>query len=149
VVTRSDADAFVHDGVNLNEKYYHVVQEESGFPRHENFEVLVELSEQILYLIANAYLYAPHALASQQGYVSHHNEAGEPRYLIYHEVYGKRYDMYVDCVAEKFYAYWTRLAMLLNHYLTRPLKANSVDFSRVIDQLGVQLFKHQEHIAFK
>jgi hypothetical protein len=57
--------------------------------------------------------------------------------------------MYVDCVAEKFYAYWTRLAVLINHYLPSPRKANSVDFSRVIDQLDLQLPEHQQHTAFQ
>ena len=45
-----------------------------------------------------------------------------------------RFDSYSDIVAEKLYAYWTRIGHLLNRYLPKPLKDNSVDFSRVIDQ---------------
>ncbi|RZK44282.1 MAG: hypothetical protein EOO61_04380 [Hymenobacter sp.] len=142
-----DDPSYAPYGIDLFDKYISAVKQdvppepgEDGeiveveyFDTFKVIDELIALSDEIIYYTAHTYLYEPHIndpvrdAFRLEGYNS-------PIYPNYETLASSRFDSYSDIVAEKLYAYWTRIGHLLNRYLPKPLKDNSVDFSRVIDQ---------------
>lgn len=138
-----DEDGFYkHNGVNLYDKFVATTFRPEGaklnFDPFEIIDELISISDQVMHFTAHTFLYGPlinnplEDVQQPPGYL-------KPVYPNYQNLEAKRFDLYVDAVFEKIYGYWTRLAHLLNHYLPKPLKNHSVDFTRVIDQLPNQL----------
>lgn len=131
--TKDENSRWLFDGVNLHNKYYTATQQEEGFFRMDIFNELVELSDQIVYFTAHTFMYREH-INNPVNHRVHPDGYDKPLLLNYQNMPAKRYNAYLDTVAEKFYAYWMRLGHLLNHYLPKPLPAQAVNFSIVMDQ---------------
>jgi hypothetical protein len=133
-----DANWFIFQGVDLHRKYMDSVEATIKFDRFAIWDDLVDLSDQIMYFTSELYLVTPFInnplrhVVQPEGYT-------RPIYCNYENLSAKRYNSFSDIVAEKFYAYWNRLATLLNHYLPKPLNPKQVNFSVVIDEITLQL----------
>lgn len=130
---------FRYKGLQLLMKYHEVthqcaVKHAGSFDSFQLETDLYFISDEILYYLAHVYLFRPYI---NNPLVDAHRPPGYD-FTVYpniQNVHAKRYDMHIDTVFEKLYAFWNRIATLLNFFVDKPLSSHAIDFSRVIDIL--------------
>lgn len=146
--TTNDEDSrWLFEGVDLHNKYYTTTQPKESFFRMDIFDELVELSDQIVYFTAHTFMYREH-INNPLNHRVHPTGYDKPLLLNYQNMPAKRYNAYLDTVAEKFYAYWTRLGHLLNYYLPKPLPTKAANFSIVMDQFDLHMSRYHQNEGY-
>lgn len=147
-----EATFWKHNGVDLYDRYIQVIVRPQypalTFDPYDILDELISISDQILHFTAHTFLYG--ALVNDPISDGHQPPGYQsPVYPNLQNLEAKRFDLYVDAVFEKIYGFWSRLANLLNHYLPTPLKPQAVDFTRVVNQLPIQLSKLQSSFNYQ
>ena len=94
------------------------------------FDDLLFCSDEILYFLANMYLYKPfinNPIAD--GFLW----SGKMLYPNYQNLEAKKYSMFANSVCEKLYNYWDRIGDLIAAYFPSLIKPEQVFFAKIID----------------
>jgi len=102
------------------------------FDYHKLFDDLLFCSDEIMFNLANLYLYLPYINDPLSHPVHFHDRYIYPNYQ---NLEAKRFNMFADSVLEKLYKYWDRIGDLIASYFPYLLKKHQVDFTKIIDKM--------------
>ncbi len=104
------------------------------------------LSDSILYFTAHTYAFLPHINDPlRQGQFF----GGRMVYPNLVNMHSKRYDMYVDIVFEKLYAFWNRIGTAINFFLPNQLPNFKVNFPAMVDNIPSQFHNNKGYMWLK
>lgn len=100
------------------------------------------VSDEIVYFVANTYLYLPYINDPIKDRFK--MDGSNYIYPNYQNMSSKRYDMYVDVAFEKIYNFWDRIGDLIAACLVPDLDLRRIYFSTAIDNIS-QVFQNDEN----
>jgi hypothetical protein len=104
-----------------------------SFNFFKNEQDIKLVSDEIIYFVANAYLYLPYINDPIEDRFK--TDEGNEIYPNYQNMHSKLYDMYVDVAFEKIYNFWDRIGDLIAACLVPDLDDRRVYFTSVIDKI--------------
>jgi len=103
-----------------------------NFNFFKNFDDLTFCSDEIMYFLANMYLYRPFLNNPIKDSYFH---GGKIVYPNFQNLAALRYSMFANIMCEKIYNFWDRIGDLLNAYFPKLFAPNQVYFGKVIDNI--------------
>ncbi len=134
------------NGKQIVSWYFEVVRKgrvkyHDSFDFNKNFDDLIFCSDEILYFLAQMYLYRPFMNNPLNDGFLHGEKIVYPNEQ---NLEAKRYNMIANIVSEKLYNYWDRIGDVLAVYFPELIKPKQVYFVKIIDAIP-QEFRDDEN----